>query len=86
MICEGASIRGTSRMVGVSTTTVLKLLVEVGDLCAIYQDHELRNLPCTRIEADEIWAFLGAKQKNARMPGYRDLWTVSSLKDAPSFL
>lgn len=78
-ICEGVSIRGTSRMVGVSTTTVLKLLVEAGELCAIYQDHKLRNLPCKRIEADEIWAFVGAKQRNAMMAGYGDLWTFTAI-------
>jgi len=53
-------------MVGVSKTTVLKLLVEVGELCSIYQYHKLRNLPCKRIQADEIWAFVGAKQRHAK--------------------
>lgn len=64
-LTEGTSIRSTARMVGVSKTTVLRLLVDVGQLCAIYQDQKLRNLPCKRIEADEIWAFVGAKQRHA---------------------
>ena len=71
-LTEGVSIRSTARMVGVSKTTVLRLLVEVGELCAIYQDHKLRNLPCRRIEADEIWAFVGAK-------GDGDIWTFTAL-------
>jgi IS1 family transposase len=74
-LTEGASIRATARMVGVSKTTVLKLLVEVGEFCAIYQNHAHRDLPCRRIEADEIWAFIGAKAKNATMPGFGDVWT-----------
>src|SRR5437667_11179819 len=68
-LTEGASVRATARMVGVSKTTVLKLLVEVGELCSIYQYHKLRNLPCKRIQADEIWAFVGAKQRHAKRLG-----------------
>src|SRR5437879_2217000 len=78
-LTEGSSIRSTARMVGVSKTTVLRLLVEVGELCAIYQDHKLRDLPCRRIEADEIWAFVGAKQRNAKRQGDGDIWTFTAL-------
>lgn len=78
-LTEGASIRSTARMVGVSKTTVLKLLVEVGELCAIYQDATLRNLPCRKIQADEIWAFVGAKQRNAKRVGDGDIWTYTAL-------
>ncbi len=78
-LIEGSSIRGTSRMVGVSTTTVLKLLVEAGKLCSIYHDHVVRNLPCKRVEADEIWAFVGAKAKNARLASQGDIWTFTGI-------
>ncbi len=78
-LTEGASIRSTARMVGVSKTTVLKLLVEVGELCAIYQDHKLRNLSCQRIQADEIWAFVGAKARSAKRKGEGDIWTFTAM-------
>lgn len=78
-LTEGNSIRATARLVGVSKTTVLKFLVEAGQFCAIYQDHKLRNLPCRRIEADEVWAFVGRKQKHARIPGQGDVWTFTAL-------
>lgn len=78
-LTEGNSIRATARMVGVSKTTVLKLLVEVGEFCAIYHDHKVRDLPCKRVEADEIWAFVGAKQKNAKLHGHGDIWTFTAL-------
>lgn len=84
-LTDGASIRATARMVKVSKTTILRLLVEVGELCAIYQDHKLRNLPCRRIEADEIWAFVGAKARNAKRAGDGDVWTFTAL-DADSKL
>jgi IS1 family transposase len=78
-LTEGSSIRSTARMVGVSKTTILKLLVDLGEFCAIYQHQKLRNLPCRRIEADEIWAFVGAKQRNAKRAGDGDIWTFTAL-------
>src|SRR5262245_9310017 len=66
-------------MVGVSKNTVLKLLVEVGEFCAIYQDNKLRKLRCQRIEADEIWAFVGAKARNATRQGDGDIWMYTAL-------
>jgi IS1 family transposase len=84
-LCEGASIRATARMVRVSRTTVLKLLVDVGELCALYQDTALRNLGCRRLEIDEIWAFVGAKARKATQAGHGDLWTFTAI-DAESKL
>ncbi len=84
-LCEGASVRATARMVRVSRTTVLKLLVEVGELCSIYQDHVLRDLPGKRLEVDEIWAFVGAKARRAKQPGHGDIWTFTAI-DAESKL
>ncbi len=74
-LIEGNSIRSTARIVGVAKGTVLKLLVEVGEFCSIYQSHVLRNLNCDRLEVDEIWAFCGAKRKNATRAGDGDVWT-----------
>ncbi len=84
-LTEGASVRATARMVGVSKTTVLNLLVEAGELCFVYQYHKLRNLQCERIQADEIWAFVGAKQRNATRVGDGDIWTFTAM-DADSKL
>lgn len=84
-LCEGNSIRATARLTGTAKATVLKLLVELGEFCSIYQDHVLRNLNAKRIEADEIWAFVGAKEKNATKDGHGDIWTYTAL-DADSRL
>lgn len=78
-LCEGNSVRATSRMTGAAKATVLKLLVEMGEFCSLYQDHVLVSLPCERIEADEIWAFVGAKKKNATKAGQGDIWTFTAL-------
>jgi len=51
-------------MTGVSKNTVAKLLVDVGKVCADFQDRELRDLPCRDIQCDEIWSFVYVKDKN----------------------
>ena len=84
-LMDGASIRAVSRMTQTDKDTVSKILVEVGEFCAVYQDIVLRNLPCQRIEADEIWSFVGAKAANAKQPGHGDLWTYTAM-DADSKL
>lgn len=84
-LVEGNSIRATTRLTGTSKATVLKLLVEMGEFCSIYQDHVLVNLPTKRIEVDEIWAFIGAKNKNAKHAGQGDIWTFTAI-DADSKL
>ena len=84
-LCEGNSIRATRRLTGAAKATVLKLLVELGEFCSIYQDVTLRNLPCTRVEADEIWSFVGAKAANATKDGDGDISTYTAM-DANSKL
>jgi IS1 family transposase len=63
-LVEGNSIRSVCRMFGHEKRTVTRLLVEVGTACYRYQDRVMRNLNCRRLECDEIWSFVGAKQKN----------------------
>ena len=83
-LVEGNSIRATCRMTGVAKNTVVKLLVDIGKACSEYQDKALRNLPCKKIQCDEIWAFCYAKEKNVPKDkkgqfGYGDVWTFTAL-------
>ena len=64
LLVEGMSMRAISRVADVSINTVTKLLEEVGAACSDYQDRVMRNLTITDVQVDEIWAFIGAKQKN----------------------
>jgi IS1 family transposase len=84
-LVEGCSVRATSRMTGVAKGTILRLLADVGTACAEYQDAVLRNIPAKRIQVDEIWSFVGAKQKNVtpamaeeRVVG--DVWTFVAIE------
>lgn len=82
LLVEGNSLRATSRITGASINTVTKLLVEAGEACAAYQDKHLRNLPCKRVQVDEIWSFVYAKEANVPdgMEGQAgDVWTWTSI-------
>jgi IS1 family transposase len=79
-LVEGNSLRATARMTGVARMTVEKLRRDLSVVCSRYQDEHLRNLTCKRIQCDEIWSFVYAKQKNLPInkqgkPGYGDVWT-----------
>lgn len=95
MLVEGNSMRAVSRMAGCSINTVTKLLVDVGQACWLYQHKMLCNLPCKRIQCDEIWSFCYAKEKNIPEEhkgewGYGDVYTWTAMcadtKLVPSFL
>jgi IS1 family transposase len=80
LLCEGSSIRAVTRLTGASKNTVTKLLVDAGYACIAYQNRVLRNLPCKRVQVDEIWNFVYAKQKNvphakAAPRDAGDVWT-----------
>jgi hypothetical protein len=51
-------------MTDVSLPTALKLLADIGAVCSEFEDQTLMDLPCKRIQADECWSFVAAKQKN----------------------
>jgi IS1 family transposase len=73
-LCEGCSIRSTVRMTGASKNTIVKLLVELGAACSAYQNETIRGIRSKRVECDEIWSFIGAKQKNVPEERIADKW------------
>src|ERR1700730_17834013 len=66
MMVEGNGIRAIVRMTGASKNTIVKLLEDAGEAFSAYQDRVFHNLPCKRIQLDEIWAFCFAKQRNVQ--------------------
>jgi IS1 family transposase len=84
LMVEGVSIRAISRLTGASKNTIVKFLREAGEACLRYQDDNLRNLTCKRVQVDEIWSFVGMKQKNVPAArkgefGVGDVWTWTAI-------
>jgi IS1 family transposase len=89
-LVEGNSISSITRMFGVGKNTVARLLIAAGEACAKFQDQAIRNLNCKLVQCDEIWAFVGAKDKNVPTDkqgkfGIGSVWTWTAL-DAESKL
>jgi len=82
-LCEGNSIRSTVRITGVAKNTVVRLLVELAEVCADYHDRSVRNVRVRRLQCDEIWQFVGAKKKNVtpeqETKGWGDVWTWTAI-------
>lgn len=87
MLVEGSSMRAISRVADVSINTVAKLLMEAGEVAADFHAVTVRNVNSKRVQADEIWSFCGAKQRNVteKNQAHGDVWTWTAL-DADSKL
>ena len=87
-LVEGNSIRATVRMTGFAKNTVTKLLTEMGQACLKAHDDLVKGLQSKRVQCDEIWSFVGAKQKNVpdeKAEQWGDVWTWTAI-DADSKL
>jgi IS1 family transposase len=82
-LAEGSSILSIERMTGIHQDTIMRLGVRVGEACAAYMDDVLRELNCHHIQVDEIWGFIGKKQRNLRRgdraKGFGDAYTFIAL-------
>ncbi len=91
-LAEGSSIRAIERMTGMHRDTIMRLGVRMGQGCAALLDHEMRNLSCRHLQLDEVWGFIGKKQRHVQPednPQYGDIWTFCAIdadtKLVPSF-
>jgi len=82
-LVEGNGLRATARMTDVARMTVEKLLRDLGAACVGYHDAHVRGLKAQRVQCDEIWSFVGAKEKNAtpeqKAQGWGDVWTWTAI-------
>ena len=82
MLVEGSSLRATARVSGASINTVTKLLLDAGRACEAFHNETVMNVKADKIQCDEIWSFIGCKQKNVRedmLEGSGDCWTWTCL-------
>jgi IS1 family transposase len=92
-LAEGSSIRSIERITGIHRDTIMRLGVKVGQGCTAMMDTTMRNLPCQRLEMDEIWGFVGKKARSVQRGDSKevgDVWTWcaidSDTKLVPTFM
>gem|GEM_PF-76845 len=91
-LAEGSSLRSIERISGVHRDTIMRLGVRVGQGCATLLDGKMRDLSCRYLQFDEVWGFIGKKERHLRAdddPSYGDVWTFCAIdadtKLVPSF-
>jgi IS1 family transposase len=91
-LAEGSSLRSIERITGIHHDTAGRLAVRVGKGCEMLMDSKMQDLGCNYLQLDEVWGYIGKKEKHLR-PGdpaeYGDVWTFcaidSETKLVPSF-
>ncbi|MCU1264742.1 MAG: hypothetical protein JWM21_1060 [Acidobacteria bacterium] len=81
-LAEGSSMHSISRMTGIHRDTICRLGVRVGNGCARVLDAKMRDLTCNFLQFDELWRFVGKKQKHVTFdddPTKGDVWTVCAI-------
>jgi IS1 family transposase len=91
-LAEGCSMRALTRMTGIHRSAVARVALNVGQGCARLLDEKMRDLTCNYLQFDEIWGFIGKKEKHVTMyddPTKGDVWTFcaidSETKIVPAF-
>ena len=62
-LVEGNSIRSVERMTEIHRDTIMRLLLRVGDRCGQILNERMRRLPCRVVQVDEIWTYVGKKER-----------------------
>ena len=72
-LTEGCSIRATERLTGIHRDTIMRLGVRVGDGCAALHDAMMQFVQVNRLELDELWSYVGKKQRKVKPTDPADL-------------
>lgn len=81
-LAEGSSIRSIERLTGIHRDTIMRLGVRIGQGCAAVMDAKMRDLSCRFLQFDEVWGFIGKKERYLRPddnPQYGDVWTFCAI-------
>jgi transposase-like protein/IS1 family transposase len=83
MLLGGNSVSSVERITGIHHSTILKLLVLAGEKCERIMADKVRNVVARDVECDELWAFIGKKQKRVRPqddPNLGDAYTFVAVE------
>jgi IS1 family transposase len=88
-LLEGNSVRSTERMTGVHRDTICRLLVQVGNNCSAIWDAHVRNVHAKYVQADEIWCYVGKKDKHVRIDDpeeFGNQWVFVAMDEETKFI
>jgi transposase-like protein/IS1 family transposase len=72
LLLEGTSIRSVERLTGVNRNTIMSTLVEAGECCQRFLEQTIRDVPVADVQADELWAFIGCKERTRERNNYAE--------------
>ena len=84
LLVEGSSVRATSRITGLHQATISDLILTVGENCERFLSNTIKDIKADFVEADEIWSFVGCKERVRKLRGYGgemgDSWTYIAIE------
>jgi transposase-like protein/IS1 family transposase len=83
-LLEGCSIRTTERLTQLNRNTIMRLLILAGERCQIVMNDRIKNIQPRYIQADEIWGYVGKKQKQVRIGDpaeFGDAWIFVAMDE-----
>ena len=90
LLAEGSSARSISRVTGVHKSTILKLLVQVGEQCARLLENQIQGFQAGHVEIDELWTYIQAKQRTCARKGldleFGDSYTFLGIDETSKLL
>lgn len=83
-LMEGMSVRSTHRRNGMSRTTFLRMLLEVGENCDRLLRDKIQGVEVSDVEVDEIWSFVHCKEKIRERRDlseeFGDVWVFTAIE------
>ena len=84
LLLEGTSIRALERQLGINRNTIISNMIEAGENCREFFNKTVRNVQCEDVQADEIWGFVGMKEKTRqrldRPECFGDVWCFTAIE------
>ena len=89
LLLEGNSIRSTERISGLNRNTIMRVLVLAGEKAEKVSEQMIRNVPVSEVQADEIWSFIGKKEKMVKAgddPTFGDAYCFTAIERSTKLL
>ena len=84
LLLEGNSIRSLERVFGVHRDTIINNMIEAGEKCGAFLERTIRNVQVNDVQCDEIWGFVGMKEKTRqrlnREECFGDVWCFTAIE------